>query len=166
MRQRRHNGKGAKLTSEPRTLRKPEKQDKREDAALRERANGKGRNHHDKLAANQQITPNDAPDSVSERRVNLCRSSSRSDARAAVLARQRQPYHQGYHRQQPQHEDPHPQLLAHVKGTKLWPTYRQEASAHAGHRNARQRRCLNRRLDARQQSADPNAPHIAVPSGL
>jgi hypothetical protein len=58
----------AKLTSEPRTLRKPEKQNKREDAALRERANGKGRNHHDKLAANQQITPNDAPDSVSERR--------------------------------------------------------------------------------------------------
>jgi hypothetical protein len=62
----RHNGKGAKLTSEPRTLRKTEKQNKREDATLRERANGKAHNHHDEQVANQQVTPNSAPHSVSE----------------------------------------------------------------------------------------------------
>ena len=61
----RHNRKDAKLTREPRILRQAEKQDKREDAALSERANGKGRNHHGEQAA-QQVTLNHAPDAVSE----------------------------------------------------------------------------------------------------
>jgi hypothetical protein len=64
----RHNGKDAKLTREPRTLRQAEKQNKREGAALSERANGKDRNHDDEQAANQQVTLNHAPGSVSERK--------------------------------------------------------------------------------------------------
>jgi hypothetical protein len=64
----RHNGKDAKLTREPRTLRQAERQNKREGAALSERANGKGRNHDDEQVANQQVIPNHAPDSLSERK--------------------------------------------------------------------------------------------------
>jgi hypothetical protein len=64
----RHNRKDAKLTREPRILRQAEKQDKREDAALSERANGKGRNHHGEQAANQRVTLNHAPDAISERK--------------------------------------------------------------------------------------------------
>jgi hypothetical protein len=64
----RHNGKDAKLTREPRTLRQAEKKNKREDAALSARANGKGRNHHDEQPANQQVTLNQAAGSVSERK--------------------------------------------------------------------------------------------------
>ena len=64
----RHNGKDAKLTREPRALRQAKRQSKREGAALSERANGKGRNHHDEQAANQQVTPNHALDSVNERK--------------------------------------------------------------------------------------------------
>ena len=64
----RHNRKDAKLTREPRILRQAEKQDKREDAALSERANGKGRNRHGEQAANQQVTLNHAPDAISERK--------------------------------------------------------------------------------------------------
>ena len=64
----RHNGKDAKLTREPRTLRRAERQNKREGAAHSERANGKGRNHHDEQVANQQVILNHAPDSLSERK--------------------------------------------------------------------------------------------------
>jgi hypothetical protein len=63
-----HNGKDAKLTHEPRTLRQAEKQNKREGAALSERANGKDRNHDDVQAANQQGTVNQASDSVCKRK--------------------------------------------------------------------------------------------------
>ena len=63
----RHSGKDAKLTSEPRSLSKTEKQNKR-DATLRERANGKAHNHLDEQAANRQVIPNSAPHSVSERK--------------------------------------------------------------------------------------------------
>lgn len=64
----RRNGKDAKLTGELRTLRQAEKNNRREDAALSERANGRDRDHHDEQAANQQVIPNDAPDSGSERK--------------------------------------------------------------------------------------------------
>jgi hypothetical protein len=64
----RHNGKDAKLTREPRTLRQTEKQNKRDDAALSKRANGKGRNHHDEQAASQPVTLNHAPAPISERK--------------------------------------------------------------------------------------------------
>jgi hypothetical protein len=64
----RHNGKNTKLTREPRTPRQAAKQNKREGAALGERANGKGRNYHKEQAANQQLTLNRAPDTVGERK--------------------------------------------------------------------------------------------------
>jgi len=51
------NAKDAKLTRHPRPLRQAKVQNKREDAALRERVNGKGRNQHGEQAANQHVTP-------------------------------------------------------------------------------------------------------------
>jgi hypothetical protein len=64
----RHNEKNTKLTRDPRTLRQAAKQNKREGAALSERANGKGRNHHNEQAAKQQVTLNHAPDTLGERK--------------------------------------------------------------------------------------------------
>jgi hypothetical protein len=64
----RHNGKDAKLTREPRSLRQAEKQNKREGDALSEWANGKDRNHDDEQATNQQVTVNQASDSVCKRK--------------------------------------------------------------------------------------------------
>jgi hypothetical protein len=63
-----HNGKDAKLIREPRTPRQAGKQNKREGAALSGRANGKDRNHDDEQAANQQVTVNEASDSVCKRK--------------------------------------------------------------------------------------------------
>jgi hypothetical protein len=63
----RHNGRDAKLTCEPRTLRQAEKQNKRDVATLSRRTKGKGCNHHDEQAANHQVTLIQAPDSVIER---------------------------------------------------------------------------------------------------
>ena len=62
---RRHE-KDPKLARKLRTPIQP-KQNKREDATRRERANGKGRNHPDEQRANQQLTPSDAREFVGER---------------------------------------------------------------------------------------------------
>jgi hypothetical protein len=53
----RSSAKDAKLTHHPRPLRQAKVQNKRQDAALRERVNGKGRNQHGEQAANQHVTP-------------------------------------------------------------------------------------------------------------
>jgi hypothetical protein len=63
----RHNGKDAKVTRQPRTLRQAKKQNRREYSAFGEQVNEKGRNRHDELAANEQVNPNDAPGLVSGR---------------------------------------------------------------------------------------------------
>lgn len=63
---RRHE-KDPKLARKLRTPIQPKKQNKREDATRRERANGKGRNHPDEQRSNQQLTPSDASEFVGER---------------------------------------------------------------------------------------------------
>ena len=63
---RRHE-KDPKLARKLRTPIQPKKQNKREDATRRERANGKGRKHSDEQRSNQQLTPSDASEFVGER---------------------------------------------------------------------------------------------------
>jgi hypothetical protein len=79
----RHNGKYAKRTRQPRTLRQAKKQHKREGAVLRERVNGNGRDHHDEQVANQQVTSNYPLDLVSERTSATQGSIDREQGRPA-----------------------------------------------------------------------------------